>query len=244
MSKSFFVSDIHFGLQSEEAENRKIERFTELAGMISREGGSLYMVGDILDYWMEFRHVIPKYFNPFLCQLREMVRHGIGIHYFAGNHDFWLGNYFSETLGIRTWYGAQEQVIGGKHFYITHGDGLDRKDIGYRLFVFFVRNRFNLTLLSLVQPDMAIGLMRKLSRMSRKHGGSNMHYEADFLFQYADSLAENKAFDFFVCGHSHMKSHKKLSNGQGDYVNLGTWTEGEYPYGVFENGQFSLQQLQ
>lgn len=243
MSKSFFVSDIHFGLQSEEAEDRKIERFAEFAGMVSREKGSLYMVGDILDYWMEFRHVIPKYFNPFLCLLREMIGHGVDIHYFAGNHDFWLGSYFGKVLGVRTYYGAEEPVIEGKHFYITHGDGLDPKDIGYRLFVSLFRNRFNLALFSAIQPDIAIGLMRKLSRLSRNHGGSNRHYEADFLFQYADSLAENKAFDFFVCGHSHMKSHKKLSNGRSDYVNLGTWTEGEYPYGVFENERFSLQQL-
>ena len=243
MSKSFFVSDIHFGLQSVQEENIKLERFERLSGIVTKDGGSLYMVGDILDYWMEFRHVIPKHFDGFLCLLKDLVRQGIEVHYYAGNHDFYLGDFFSKTLGVHAWYGMHEMLIDGKQFIIAHGDGLDRRDIGYRLFVKLIRNRFNLSLLSSLQPDIAIAIMRKLSRLSRKHGRPNMQGEADFLIQYADVMAKEKDFDYFVCGHSHVLGQRKLSNSRSEYINLGTWINGEYPYGVFENGTFSLQQL-
>ena len=243
MSKSFFVSDIHFGLQSGQEEDIKMERFEQLCGIIAEEGGALYMVGDILDYWMEFRHVIPKYFDGFLCLLRDLVKHGIHVHYYAGNHDFYLGDFFRKELGVQTWYGMQEVVIGEKKFVITHGDGLDKSDIGYRLFVKLVRNRFNLSLLSNLQPDLAIAIMRRLSRMSRKHGSQDMQHESDFLLQYADAMAGEKDFDYFVCGHSHVQGKKNLSNSRSEYINLGTWINGTCPYGVFEKGVFSLREL-
>ena len=142
MSKSFFISDLHLGLQSDQEEEIKIKRLEHLAEIVRSEGSALYMAGDILDYWMEFRYVIPKNFNSFLCLLRDLVKHDIHVHYFAGNHDFYLGNFFRKELGVQTWYGMQEIVIGGKKFIITHGDGLDKSDIGYRLFVKLVRNRF------------------------------------------------------------------------------------------------------
>jgi len=243
MSKSFFVSDIHLGLQSDDEERAKIRCFERLAGMARDERASLYMVGDILDYWMEFRHVVPKYFDGFLCILRELARHDVEVHYFAGNHDFDLGDYFSRHFGVKTWYGMHETTIDGRKFCIAHGDGLDRSDIGYRLFVRFVRNRFNLSLLSALQPDLVIAVMRAFSRLSRKHGASAHRYESDFLFRYADALVREKDFDYFVCGHSHVEDRKQLSNSRSEYINLGTWINGSYPCGVFENGVFSLRHL-
>ncbi len=243
MPKSFFISDVHLGLQSKQEEDIKIRHFENLADMVRKEGNSLYMVGDILDFWMEFRHVIPKYFDGFLCLLRDLVRHDIHVHYYAGNHDFYLGNFFRKELGVQTWYGMQEFVIGGKKFFITHGDGLDKNDIGYRLFVKLVRNRFNISLLSNLQPDLAVAIMRRFSRLSRKHGKQSMHCESDFLLQYAETLSREKDFDYFVCGHSHVQDRKTLSNLRSEYINLGTWINGTYPYGVFDKGVFSLREL-
>ncbi|UZJ41763.1 UDP-2,3-diacylglucosamine diphosphatase [Prosthecochloris sp. SCSIO W1101] len=243
MSKSFFVSDIHFGLQPDQQESRKMERFEHLAEIVRKDGEALYLVGDILDYWMEFRHVIPKYFDGCLCLLKGLVRQGVEVHYHAGNHDFYLGDFFNKSLGVQTWYGIRETFICGKKFIIAHGDGLDRNDIGYRLFVKLVRNRFNLFLLSNLQPDLAIAIMRKFSRLSRKHGRPDTHGESDFLFQYADAMAREKDFDYFVCGHSHVRGQKQLSNNRSEYINLGTWINGEYPYGVCEGGVFTLRQL-
>ncbi|MCW8797273.1 MAG: UDP-2,3-diacylglucosamine diphosphatase [Chlorobium sp.] len=243
MSKCFFVSDIHFGLQPVKEENRKLERFEQLSGMIDQEGGRLYLVGDILDYWMEFRHLIPKYFDGFLSLLRNLARRGVDVHYFAGNHDFYLGDFFRQQLGVQTYYGMHELDIDGKRFVVTHGDGLDKSDIGYRLFVKLVRNRYNLSLLSALQPDLAIAIMRRFSRMSRKHGAQDERAESGFLLQYAEALAGEKYFDYFVCGHSHVQEQQTLSDSRTQYINLGTWINGRYPYGVFHDGVFSLQEL-
>ena len=243
MPKSFFISDLHLGLQGAEEEQVKIKRFEQLAEIVKDEGGMLYMVGDILDYWMEFRHVVPKYFDGFLCVLRDLSRHGIAVHYFAGNHDFDLGSFFHDQLGVHVCYGMQEVAIDGKKLCITHGDGLDRSDRGYRLFVRFVRNRFNLSLLSALQPDMVIAVMRAFSRMSRKHSRPDRDYESDFLFRYADALVREKDFDYFVCGHSHKEARKMLGGSRGEYINLGTWINGSFPYGVLEEGVFTLRHL-
>ena len=242
MSKSFFISDVHLGLQGKQEENSKLKHLELLAEQVREEGSSLYMVGDILDYWMEFRHVIPKYSERFFCLLGTLVRHGIHVHYYAGNHDFYLGDFFRKELGVQTWYGMQQVAIGGRQFIITHGDGLDRNDISYHLFVKLVRNRFNLSLLSNFQPDLAIAIMRMFSRLSRKHGRQNMDVESDFLHGYAEALTGEKDFDYFVCGHSHVPGKKVLSNSRSEYINLGTWINGTYPYGVFEKGVFSLRE--
>ena len=137
----------------------------------------------------------------------------------------------------------QELDIDGKRFVVTHGDGLDKSDIGYRLFVKLVRNRCNLSLLSALQPDLAIAIMRRFSRMSRKHGAQDYQAESGFLLQYAEALAGEKDFDYFVCGHSHVQEQQTLSDSRSQYINLGTWINGRYPYGVFHDGVFSLQEL-
>ncbi|HED31806.1 MAG TPA: UDP-2,3-diacylglucosamine diphosphatase, partial [Prosthecochloris aestuarii] len=205
--------------------------------------GSLYMLGDILDYWMEFRHVIPRYFSSFLCILRELSRQGVELHWFSGNHDFSLGRFFTEEFGVSCYYGMHELVIDNRTFFMGHGDGLDPNDTGYRLFVTLIRNRFNQALFSAVQPDLAVALMRAFSRMSRKHNNVPAIVESDFLLQYADELASQKDFDYFVCGHSHMLKQATLSNGKSQYINLGTWIGDSCPYGVLEDGVFTLREL-
>lgn len=244
MSNSIFISDTHLGLQGERAEACKIRRFEELADLVVRqEVTAVYMLGDILDYWMEFRHVIPRYFSAFLCILRDLSRHDVELHWFSGNHDFALGRFFTDEFGVRCWYGMQELTLDGKRFYLGHGDGLDSSDIGYRLFVSLIRNRFNQKLLSALQPDLAIGIMRGFSRMSRKRNPAPSNEESDFLLQYADALVRQKDFDYFVCGHSHALKQTTLCNGRSRYINLGTWIDGTFPYGMFHNGEFSLQEL-
>ncbi len=243
MPKSFFISDIHLGLQDDHAEAGKIRHLEKLFDMVASDGEALYMLGDILDYWMEFRHVIPKYFSAFLCLLKELSGHDVRLYWFSGNHDFSLGRFFTDEYGVICLYGMHEMVIQQHRFMIGHGDGLDRSDIGYRLFVAMVRNRFNQFLLSSLQPDLAIAIMRTFSRLSRERNPSVSGHESDFLQQYADALVGEKDFDYFVCGHSHALKKTTLANARSHYINLGTWINGSYPYGIFDNGVFSLQEL-
>ena len=107
MPAIFFISDLHFGLQDEKSEQLKMDNLERLFAIIKAEGRSLYMLGDIFDYWMEFRHLIPKGFTRFFCLLSDLVRHDIEVVYVAGNHDFSLGRYFDVELGIKTMYGMR-----------------------------------------------------------------------------------------------------------------------------------------
>jgi UDP-2,3-diacylglucosamine hydrolase len=242
MPATYFISDIHIGLQDPKNEQLKLDNLERLFTIIKAEGRSLYMLGDILDYWMEFYHVIPKGFSRFISLLSDLVRHNIEVVYLAGNHDFYLGRYFDDELGVKTIYGMHERLIDGRKFLIAHGDGLGKGDIGYKLFARVVRNRFNLSLLEF-HPDLAIGLMKYLSRLSRKHKKVDRVFETDRLLNFAESLAAERKFDYFVCGHNHAQGLKELSVSPCRYINLGSWIEGKLPYGVFKNGVFQLKEL-
>jgi len=242
MPATYFISDIHIGLQNPKSEQLKLDNLDRLFAIIKAEGSSLYMLGDILDYWMEFRYVIPKGFSRFTCLLSDLVSHNIEVIYVAGNHDFYLGRYFDDELGVKTIYGINERVIDGRKFLIAHGDGLGKGDIGYKLFTRIVRNRFNLSLLEF-HPDLAIGLIKSLSRLSRKHKKVDQVFETDRLLNFAESLATEKKFDYFVCGHNHVQGITELSVSPCRYVNLGSWINGNLPYGVFKNGFFKLEEL-
>ena len=243
MPALYFVSDIHLGLQDPQAERLKLERLETLFSMIRKDGGALYLVGDIFDYWMEYRHVIPKGYTRFLCLLSDLVRSGVQVSYLAGNHDFELGRYFDEELGVKTLYGMQEVRHDGKLFLVAHGDGLGDGDLGYKLFARFVRNRFNLGLLTGFHPDLATALMMKFSRLSRKHKPADTKYEPRRLIEFAASLARERVFDYFVCGHNHAERMESVNESGCTYVNLGTWIEGRYPYGVYDRGQFEIRKL-
>ena len=242
MPATYFISDIHIGLQSPQSEQLKLDNLERLFAIIKAEGRSLYMLGDILDYWMEFRHVIPKGFSRFLCLLSDLVSHNIEVVYVAGNHDFYLGRFFDDELGVKTIYGLHERLIDGRKFLIAHGDGLGKGDIGYKLFARVVRNRFNLSLLEL-HPDLAISLMKYLSRLSRNHKKVDRVFETDRLLNFAETLAAEKKFDYFVCGHNHVQGIMELSVSPCRYVNLGSWIDGSLPYGFFKNGVFQLKEL-
>ena len=243
MSGIFFISDIHLGLQDEQSERLKLDSLERLFAIIKAEGCSLYMLGDILDYWLEFRHVIPKGFTRFFSLLRDLVCHNIKVFYVAGNHDFYLGRYFDDELGVKTMYGMHDLVLDGRKIVIAHGDGLGQGDLGYKAFSRLVNNRFSLALLTGFQPDLAIGLMKGLSQLSRTHKPVNLLFEVDRLLNFAELLSTEKDFDYFICGHNHVKGVVELSAGSSRYVNLGTWIGGSSPYGVFRNGTVQLREL-
>ncbi|MEI6638116.1 MAG: UDP-2,3-diacylglucosamine diphosphatase [Chlorobium sp.] len=243
MAGIYFISDIHLGLQDDQSERRKLDKLEYLFSIIRSEGHSLYMLGDIFDYWLEFRHLIPKGFTRFLCLLSDLVRHNIDIVYVAGNHDFSLDRYFDEELGVKTMYGMNQLHLDGSRFIVAHGDGLGDGDIGYKIFSRFVRNRFNLSLLKGFHPDLALGLLKWLSQLSRTHKPVNIPLERDRLLHYAEVLVTERDFDYFICGHNHVKGIVELSDGSSRYVNLGTWIDGGSPYAVFRNGVVELREV-
>ncbi len=235
--KTYFFSDAHLGLGSKEEDRAKEERIITFLHHIRADAEHLFILGDLFDYWFEYRTVVPKGYARLFAALAELVRRKIGITYLAGNHDFWMKGYLTEEFGIEVLADPVERIIGGKRFYLHHGDGLVKDDAGYRLLKRILRNKFNIWLFSWVHPDVTAGIARWSSRTSRQHT-SGRKYEATDMIDFAAKKI-SAGYDYVIMGHNHHSQRKSL--GRGQYVNLGDWIE-ENTYAVFDGRKLELKQ--
>lgn len=240
MSKVYFISDAHLGLGTKDEERAKEDRLIVFLGSIRKDATQLFILGDLFDAWIEYRTVIPKGFHRILTSLHELVRSGVAVHYLVGNHDFWIRNYFSEELGMRTYHMPFDVLIDGKKVFVHHGDGLAKKDSGYRILKKVINNRFSIWLYSWVHPDVGIALARSSSRKSRGYTSTKEYGKEDGMMEFSRRKIE-EGFDIVVMGHRHEPVCKEF--GRGQYVNLGDWIR-HNTYAVMENGRMELKQWQ
>lgn len=203
---------------------------------MKHDAGHVFIVGDLFDYWFEYRTVVPKGYVRLLGKLAELSDRGIPLTYLVGNHDFWMKGYFTEELGIEVAPDPIERIIGGKRFYLHHGDGLIKDDRGYRFLKRVLRNRFNIWLFSLVHPDITGSIARWSSKTSRTYTG-NRKYEDDDMTEFAAGKIR-EGYDYVIMGHHHQSHIKRL--GDGVYVNLGDWIH-ENTYAVFDGRKLALK---
>ena len=214
----YIFSDAHLGSGSEELEATKVARIEELFGKVRTDGDRLVILGDLFDFWFEYKHAIPKEHTDVLFMLRDLVRHGIEVDYVSGNHDFWMDSYFESNIGLHLHRDTLEIEYGGKRLHLTHGDGLARADRGYRFLKRILRNRFNIWLYRKLPPDWAIPLAKWVSSSSRDYTSRRDHtFEPDYE-QYAASIIE-QGFDCVAIGHLHIPVIRALGNGT--YINTG-----------------------
>jgi UDP-2,3-diacylglucosamine hydrolase len=220
MKKIFFVSDTHFGLQSPEKESVKEMKFLAFLDHVAAEGEQLYILGDLFDYWFEYNHVIPRGYHRVLTKLGDIVRSGIRVEYLAGNHDFWLRDFFPVDLGILVHKEPILREHNGRKFYLHHGDGLALRDTGYRILKRILRNPINIFLFSLIHPDIAASIAKKLSRKSREYTATKDYGETDGMILIAGArIAEG--CDYVIMGHRHVPLERHIEKGI--YINLGDW---------------------
>lgn len=218
--RAYFISDAHLGANLPDVIQRE-RMLIDFLTRIRDDAGQLFILGDLFDFWVEYRHAIrPDYFN-ILHALKDLVERGVDIHYIAGNHDFALGTFLTDHIGIHIHPDAWEITTGKRHIYMTHGDGLIAADSGYRLLKRFLRNPVLQTGYRLIHPDIGIGLALFFSGLSR---GRNHHRGPRFGPVYyrraAWSLAE-KGFDIILMGHTH---HPEIvSHREKTYCNTGDW---------------------
>ena len=221
MTKSaFFFSDVHLGLHSREREKEEERRVLSFLSHVEEHGERLFIVGDLFDYWFEYKSVIPRGYHHILSRLGMMVEHGIAIDYIAGNHDFWLRDFFPTELGIPVHKDPMTVVLNGKKFLIHHGDGLQANDTGYRIPKKILRNPINIALYSMVHPDWTAPIARGSSRTSREYTSTKDYGEADGMLKFAQEQIASGC-DVVVMGHKHTPSLTAV--GSGVYVNLGDW---------------------
>ena len=207
----YFASDMHLGAPNHQASLVREKRFVEWLNHITPKTAELFLVGDIFDFWFEYRHVAPKGYVRLLGKLAEMSDSGIKIHIFSGNHDIWYGPYLAEQLAAEIHRGPVTKTFFGKNFYIAHGDGLGPGDYGYKLLKWFLSTRLTHAILRFMHPDWAIGLATWFSRMSNSHNYDGkkektiVPLEKERLYIHANELVkEQPELDYMVFGHRHI----------------------------------------
>jgi UDP-2,3-diacylglucosamine hydrolase len=238
MSKRvFFLSDAHLGAGGEEKEKLKEERLLSFLDKVKEEGEFLYLVGDLFEFWFEYKNVIPKDHFTVLEKLKQLVEGGLKVKYLVGNHDFWLGDFLPREIGVPIFKKPLEVVHQEKKIFITHGDGLAKKDLGYRILKRILRNRLNVFLYRQVPPDIAYPLARFVARRSRE---SVQKRDSGHLGEYESFAAEKikQGFDAVILAHTHVPVLRDF--GEGIYLNLGDWFE-HFTYGELHEGKFRLE---
>ncbi len=237
MKKSYyFVSDLHFGLQSGEEELKLESLFVEFLNSIKDSAAELFILGDLFDYWFEYRNVIQKGYYRTFTALNNLTNAGVKVNYIIGNHDFMHRNFFETDIGLTLYQDSIEREIENKKFYLAHGDGLVKNDIGYLILKKILRSKFIQSLYSFVHPDFGIWIAKNSSKTSREYT-TNKHYgERDGLFDFAKKKID-ESFDYVLLGHTHNRSFEKYNNGY--YINLGTWLD-KPCFGQFKNGEFKI----
>ena len=241
--KIFFASDFHLGAQATLPSIEREKNIVRWLTGIQDDMDALYLVGDIFDYWFEYKSSIPKGFTRFLGKIAELRDADIPIYFFTGNHDMWMFNYFEDEFGIPVYHNSIQRQIHGKHFFIGHGDGLGPNDIGYKLVKKVLSNGFCQWAYARLHPNLGLWLMKKFSHKSRDAGGDNAIFqgrEKEMLVRYAERKLETLSVDYFIFGHRHLPLKVTLSNRKSIYYGIGDWTHYQ-SFGVLEDGQFSLQ---
>jgi UDP-2,3-diacylglucosamine hydrolase len=234
-----FISDIHLGLQDkaqEEAKEKKLISFFKFAETNCDE---LFIVGDLFDYWFEYRRVYQKGFYRTLTALKDLSESKIKLHYFIGNHDFLHRDFFEKEFGAIMHTGRLSIELNGKKFFIAHGDGLVSNDTGYNILKWILRNKFFQWLYSLLHPDIGIGIASKTSKSSRAYTDKKDYGEVDGLYETAKKKID-EGFDYVLFGHLHKRIWQNYK--QGNYINLGSWLD-KPCYGVLKNQKFEIIDL-
>jgi UDP-2,3-diacylglucosamine hydrolase len=225
--KIYFLSDFHLGAPDHPTSLVREKYIVRFLDEIKQDASHIFIVGDLFDFWYEYKKVVPKGFVRILGKLAELTDSGIVIKFFVGNHDMWMNGYFEEELGIEVFHEPAEFEFNGKKFFIGHGDGLGPGDHRYKFIKKIFRNKFSQWLFGILHPATGIGLADYMSRKSRAATGkTDEHFlgeEKEWLIIFAKEMLEKKHYDYFIFGHRHLPLNFELKGGSSKYINLGDW---------------------
>jgi len=233
--KIYFASDQHLGAPTAEASLPRERKFVAWLDTIKEDAGAVFLLGDLFDFWFEYKTVVPKGFVRVLGKLAELRDAGIAIYFFVGNHDLWMRDYFQKELSIPVFHKPQEFDINGKLFLIGHGDGLGPEDHGYKRMKKVFTFPFFKWLFRWLHPDIGVRLGHYFSVKNKLISGdkdaSFLGEENEWLALYCRKKLQEKHYDFFVFGHRHLPLEIELNNSS-TYINLGDWIQ-YFTYGEF-----------
>lgn len=240
--KIYFASDNHLGAPTPEESAPRERIFVQWLNHIKEDVGVLFLLGDLFDFWFEYKTVVPKGFVRVLGKLAELADAGIPIHFFVGNHDMWMLDYLEKEIGITVYYSPQEFTFNGKSFFIGPGDGLGPYDMGYKRMKKIFKNPFFQWCFRWLHPDWGMRLGHYLSVKNKLISGEEdaifLGEENEWLAQYAKKKQQEKARDYYVFGHRHIPLDIPID--QARYINLGDWIS-HYTYAVFDGKALELK---
>ncbi|MDX1316809.1 MAG: UDP-2,3-diacylglucosamine diphosphatase, partial [Xanthomarina gelatinilytica] len=211
---------------------------------IKQDAAAIFLMGDLFDFWFEYKTVVPKGFTRTLGKLAEISDSGIPIYYFVGNHDLWMNGYFEAELNIPVYHQPKEFTFNNKIFLIGHGDGLGPGDKGYKRMKKVFTNPFSKWLFRWLHPDLGVKLAQYMSVKNKLISGDEdakfLGEENEWLVQYCKKKQEEKHRDYYVFGHRHLPLNIAL-NETSKYINLGDWIS-YYTYGVFDGETLELKE--
>jgi UDP-2,3-diacylglucosamine hydrolase len=240
--KVFFASDFHLGLK---AGGNPIDREKRVVGWLKKnatDARAFYLLGDVFDFWWEYKLVVPRGFTRFLGTLSELTDSGMPVHLFTGNHDLWMGKYLSDECGVTVHNKPLETTIDGKSFYLAHGEGLGTKDPGYRILLSVFRNKTLQKAYSALHPSIGVGIGHRWSLNSRLGKGLSLPFlgeEKEDLFRHTREVLKTGNRDYFIYGHRHLPLMHNITDNTviailGDWISRGVYAEWNGAYLVLK----------
>jgi len=244
-NKIYFASDFHLGAPNYEESRKRELLLVKWLDEIKADAKEIYLVGDIFDFWFEYKHTIPKGFVRLQGKIAELTDSGIPIHIFTGNHDMWIFDYLPQELGITLYRNPITREYNGKQFYIGHGDGLGPHDKLYKMLKAVFASKICQWVFARIHPNIGIGIANAWSKSSRK---TNLNYDEKFHGEENEQLIifckeyikKEPNIDYFIFGHRHLPLDIKI-NEKTRYINLGEWIKHNY-YAVFDGENLALKE--
>ena len=241
--KIYFASDQHFGAPTPEESFLREQKFVAWLNEVKEDAEAIFLLGDLFDFWFEYKTVVPKGFIRVLGKLAEITDAGVAVYFFVGNHDLWMVDYFEKELNIEVFRDNKEFVFNDTLFLIGHGDGKGPGDKGYKRMKRVFTNKFSRWLFRWIHPDIGVRLAQYLSVKNKLISGvEDVHFlgeDKEWLVLYAKRKLEAKHYDYFIFGHRHLPMIIDVGKNS-KYANLGDWI-GYFTYGVFDGERFELK---
>ncbi|RED99528.1 UDP-2,3-diacylglucosamine diphosphatase [Marinoscillum furvescens] len=240
--KVYLASDFHLGVPNQESSLKRERKIIRWLDTIAPDAAGIMLVGDVFDFWFEYRKVIPKGYVRFLGKLAELRDSGIPILLFAGNHDLWLADYFPEELDIPVLYRPTSFVIGPHRVHVGHGDGLGPGDRKFKFFKKIFVNPAAKWAFRWLHPDIGVAIAQTWSGSSKEREDEPFAGENERILQYARDVHSHTSHDAYVFGHRHLKLEMPIDEGA-TYYNLGEWMT-DAPYLEISNEAIKLRSFE
>ncbi len=237
----YLASDFHLGMDGKLSSIDREILICQWLCSIKEDAAAIILVGDIFDYWFEYKQVIPRGFSRFWSAIRELRDADVPIIFFRGNHDMWMFDYATKEYGIPIFSEPQTFTLNGKKVLIHHGDGLGPGDYGYKFVKLFTNNKLCQWLFARLHPNFALGIMKFFSGTSRSFDKEITFDESkERLIQFCEEMLKSKNYDYMIFGHRHLVIDYVLSNQKSRYINIGDWLN-DSSYLILEEDNYKLK---